>query len=135
MFIGEKNEKVKRKNTKRININPKGYPYFDTSFKFKHQQMEFLRENFISDGQVQNKSEFKKYLKDLIKVNYNSPHCKCPLNIVSFAYTKDSKSMRIYGKCLYENDGCRKYKFCIDFCSEPYYVKVFTNKKYISPKT
>lgn len=93
--------------------------------------MEFLKDHFILDGQIKNKSEFTKYVEDLIRINFKLSNNICPINICSFAYTKNNKSMRVYAKCLYETDGCRKYKFCIDFCSIPFHAKVFTNKKNI----
>lgn len=125
------NQKDKPNNVKKININKKGYPYFDNSFTFKNQQVEFLKDHFILDGQIKNKSEFTKYVEDLIRINFKLSNNIRPINICSFAYTKNNKSMRVYAKCLYETDGCRKYKFCIDFCSIPYHTKVFTNKKNI----
>lgn len=132
---GTPNQKVTLKMDEVINIKVNGYPNLAGSFILKDQQVNYLKEYFMIDGGINNKKEFTKYAEDLVRENFKIINNVCSINITSYAYTINNTAMRIYGKCIYEKNGCRKYKFHLYFGSSKWTIEVFANsEKILHPK-
>lgn len=75
--------------------------------------------------------------KKLIKCVYGILRhiCKaiipCYLIFTTHTWNKCNSKLRIYSKCMYHEDGCKKYNFYLNLKNPNIIVKIVTNTKYL----
>lgn len=101
------------------------------AFHLKIQEKLFLEEHFSNLADIKIRKEFTKFMEDMVRENYKEINNICHINFTSHGYTKDRTSLRLYGKCIYGTEMCRKYKFIVFLKEFPIAAKVFANNDII----